>query len=332
MMLFRSLLNLAETPENCDFLRVIYGRWGKESCVISASVKDAEFSTLTHPLSIKAAWGGRVKFFLDRRTVAVDDDNYLITNDRRAYASACHSGETVHAVSIFFRSGLAESALGAMLTAEDHILDRGVDVTSNTVEFAEQLHPHDRIVTPLLRYISRQIDSGFEEEMWFEQQLDFLLERMLCAHRRRLATIRSLAQMRRTTRREIVRRIAWSTDFINTYYMRPLTIGDLAKSALLSQFHFIRLFHAVHGVTPFVYLQRKRAAVAQRLLLTTDLGQNEIAARAGFASTATLARQLRRMTGIGARGLRRNARLQLDRLLETGTGGLLVDRAKSAIT
>lgn len=284
-----------------------------ESCVISATVNDAEFSTLTHPLSIKAAWGGRVRFLLDRRTVAVDDDNYLITNDGREYASACHSRETVRAVSIFFAPSLAESALGAMLTAEDHILDRGIGATSSTVEFAEQLHPHDRVVTPLLRYISSQVDSGLEDDMWFEQQLDFLLERMLCAHRRMLATISSLARMRRTTRREIVRRIAWSTDFINTYYMRPLTIGDLANSALLSQFHFIRLFHAVHGVTPFVYLQRKRATVAQRLLLTTDLGQSEIAARAGFASTATLARQLRRLTGAGARGLRRNARLPVDR-------------------
>ena len=308
MLLFRSLPNLADTPANRGFLRIYRSRWGKENCVLSVRGRQAAYAMLAQPLSVKAAWGGFVRFFLDGRAVAVDDDNYFITNDQRPYASALHCQETVHAVSIFFRPGLAQETLGALLTPEDRILDRGSEAVTRTVEFAEHLRPHDRVVTPLLRHIADQVDDGISDEMLFEELLSLLLERMLHSHRRSLAAIAPLDLARRATRREVLRRIGWSTDYLNTYYMRALTIGDLAQASSLSQFHFIRLFRAVHGVTPFAYLQKKRAAAARRLLMSTELGHDEIASRVGFACQSTMFRQLRRLTGEGGRRLRRNCK------------------------
>jgi AraC family transcriptional regulator len=150
-------------------------------------------------------------------------------------------------------------------------------------------------VSPLLRYIASQADDGVDDELWYEEQCSFLLERMLRAHCQAYAVIHSLELAREATRREILKRIGWSTDYIHTFYMRPLTMADLAKAASLSRFHFIRLFRAVHGVTPFAFLQRKRAAVARRLLAEASLGQAEIAARSGFGSRSTMLRQLKRL-------------------------------------
>jgi AraC family transcriptional regulator len=152
------------------------------------------------------------------------------------------------------------------------------------------------------------VDRELADEMWYEEQLSFLLERMLRAHRAFLTAIHSISAVRQSTQREILKRIGWSTDYINTHYARSLGIGDLAKSASLSRFHFIRLFRAIYGMTPYAYLQRKRATVARRLLLSTNLSQEEIASRVGFESRSTLFRSLRRLTGASARTLRRDAR------------------------
>jgi AraC family transcriptional regulator len=148
------------------------------------------------------------------------------------------------------------------------------------------------------------VDAGIEDELWYEQQFNFLLERLLRAHHEGLAFVDALGMVRRATRREIRRRIGWSTDFINTYYMRPLGMAELARSASLSRFHFIRLFRAIHGLTPFAFLQRKRAAVAARLLRSTRLGQAAVAKRVGFESRSTMFRHLRRHAGASVRGLR----------------------------
>ena len=308
MLLFRSMPVVDDVPSNREFRRYFYSKWGRENAIVSGRVRHAEYPLFTQTLSIKAAWGGRECYYIGGRTVAVDDDNYLIINDQRTYASSLVTDRQMRSFSIFFRPGLAEETLGALRRPVKSDLDAGGDAPAIAVEFAESLHPHDQLVTPLLRYIAAQVDAGVEDEMWYEEQFSFLLERMFRAHGELLALIDSLGLARQVTRREILRRIGWSTDYINTYFMRELSIEDLARAATLSKFHFIRLFRAVHGSTPFAYVQRKRAAEARRLLMSTKLDQDQIAARVGFQSRSTMFRQLRRIAGSGVRGLRGGSR------------------------
>src|SRR5262245_37263408 len=304
MLLCRSFPTIEDIPANQEYRRFFYSKWGIENCIVSARARHAEYPPFTQRLSIKAAWGGSERYGLGARTVAVDDDSYLVLNDRRTYSSALTSREPVHSFSIFFRPGLAEETLGALRVTIERSLDAGGESPAGSAEFAEHLRPHDGLVSPLLRLIAVRVDAGLEDDLWYEQQFVFLLERMLRAHHEGLAFTDTLGMVRRATRREIRRRIGWSTDFINTYYMRPLGMGELARSASLSRYHFIRLFRSIHGMTPFAFLQRKRATVAARLLRTTDLGQAAVAKRVGFESRSTMFRHLRRHEGAGVRGLR----------------------------
>jgi len=304
MLLCRSFPAVEDIPANQEFRRFFYSRWGLENCIVSARACHAEYPPFTQRLSVKAAWGGSERYHLGGRTVAVDDDSYLVLNDRRTYASTLESREPVHSFTIFFRPGLAEETLGALRLSTERSLETGGESPAGSAEFAEHLRPHDAWVSPQLRRIARQVDAGLEDALWYEQQFNFLLERMLRAHHESLAFIESLVMVRKSTRREIRRRIAWSTDFINTYYMRRLGMSELARSASLSRYHFIRLFRAIHGLTPFAYLQRKRAVVAARLLRTTGLRQETVAKRVGFECRSTMFRHLQRHAGVGVRGLR----------------------------
>jgi AraC family transcriptional regulator len=310
MFLIHSMPNVADTPENAAFRRFFYSKWGKENCLISARAKTAIYPQFRQRLSIKCAWGGSERYHIDGRTVAVDDDTYLVLNDGRQYASTLASSRPIHTFSIFFRPGMAEETLGDMLTPCDRLLERGPEPARRSVEFAEYLRPHDQTVTPVLRFIAHHVDRSLGDELWYEEQLSFLLERMLQAHRSSIDAMDALQAARRGTRREVFKRIAWSTDFIHTYFHQPLTIEQLAGSAHLSKYHYIRLFRLVHGVTPYQYLQRKRATAAGRLLETTELGHEEISVRVGFDHRSTLFRQLRRWTGRSGRELREFNRLE----------------------
>jgi AraC family transcriptional regulator len=305
LLLLRSLPRPKDLQRDCEFRRSFYAVWGKVNAILDAAGEtDVEYIPYTQRLSVKACWGGKERYFIDNRALTVDDDNYLIFNDRRTYASTIRSVRPVRSFSIFFRPGFAEEVLGGMLTSQDRILDRGGEAAGRPVEFAEHLRPHDRIVTPVLRYIAFHVQQGVEDEAWYEEQLSFLLERMLGSHRLTTQTVQSLAASRSAKRQELYRRLTWGRDFIHSNYQQQITIDDMARAACLSKYHFIRLFHALEGVTPYRYLQRKRVAAAQRLLTTTELTHVEIAEQVGFDHRSTMFRHMRRVTGRSGRQLR----------------------------
>ena len=295
---------LRPLPANEAYRRAFYGRFLRESCIVFAKCRRVDMPPFTQRLSIKAARGGREMYFIDHRSVAVDDDNFLILNDGRTYGSAVESRRDIESYSIFFRKGLAEEVLGALVTPADRILDRSDWRASQPVEFVESLQSHDRLVTPVLGFIRRHLESGLEEEGWYDEQLHFLLERMLMHHRHVIGRVRSAAALKSTTRAEIYRRICLATDYIHTHYDEQLDLDVLANAACLSKFHFLRLFTDIHGITPHAYLQRKRAMAAARLLATTRMSAEEVAADVGYSARSSLFRQLRRWHGVSPRALR----------------------------
>jgi AraC family transcriptional regulator len=282
-------------------------RWGRENCIIWGRARRAKFGPCAHGLSIRAAWGGEERCHFDGRTLAVDDDSFLTLNNGRVCTTQIDSARPVESFAIYFGPGLVEHAYGAMTLTLEKALERGDAVVERSAEFLESLHPHDKLVSPVLRYIRLHLLRGLDDEAWYDEQLTFLLERMLAHRDGVLARVDSLQINRAVTRREIHRRVSLATDYLHSNYRQPLDLDELARAACLSKYHFLRLFTLVHGITPHQYLLRKRAKAALRLLQTTPLDVSEIAASVGFAQRQSLLRQMRRWTGLSPREIRRES-------------------------
>ena len=279
---------LAPAPENDAYRRGFYRRWGLENCIVRGTGRNAEYTQFRQRLSIKVARGGRERYFIDGRSIAVDDDCFLILNDNRTYGSRFESDVDIQSFSIFFRPGLAEEVFGALSTPVDGI------GAPRAVEFAESLQPHNALVSPMLRYIEHAVTSGVEDGDWYEEQLHFLLERMLAHQRRVAADLQKLTALKTATRIEIHRRLGLAVDLVHAAYETGIGLAEMAEAACLSKFHFLRLFTGLHGITPHAYLQRKRAQAARRLLDATSLTAAQVARRTGFLSRSTMVRQLKR--------------------------------------
>lgn len=68
----------------------------------------------------------------------------------------------------------------------------------------------------------------------------------------------------------------------------PLRIDDLARHARQSRRTFLRAFGASTGTTPAAWLRAQRLDAARRMLETTDVPVDQIAAACGFGSPVTL--------------------------------------------
>jgi AraC family transcriptional regulator len=285
-----------------------YSRWGRENCIIAARTQHAEYPVYQQRLSIKAAWGGRESYYLDGRHAAVDDETYLILNDARSYSSRLRNKTPVTSFSIFFRPGMAEDVARSFNESPQSLLDDPCAKVGRSLEFSEHARRHDRQITPVLRFIYQHVSAGITDEAWYEEQLHFLLQRMLVLRGHDRTVTHLIPATRSSTRTELFRRVGLGVDFINTHFADPIGLREIAAAALLSPFHCLRVFKAVHGVTPNVFLNERRLQAAERLLRGSKYSLDEVASRVGFQSRTTLFRQMKRSRGVSPTGMRLSQR------------------------
>ena len=78
------------------------------------------------------------------------------------------------------------------------------------------------------------------------------------------------------------RRIATAVRFIELHFRQPLSLEDLSALVGISQYHFLRTFRQVVGLTPHQFLLRRRLREAALRLRTTNESVLDIALDAGF--------------------------------------------------
>ena len=131
--------------------------------------------------------------------------------------------------------------------------------------------------------------AGERSEDWLEEQSLLLMHELLGQ-----ARAADAGAPRRSARTELLRRLHLAADFIDSSHAQPLTLDDMARVACLSRYHFVRHFRALHGITPYAFLLRKRARVAQRLIERGARDREAVALACGFGSRFALARALQR--------------------------------------
>jgi AraC-like DNA-binding protein len=281
------------TPANVAFREMFARRWGRENTLVCGLTREAVYQEHGQTLSIKAAWGGRERFILPERELAIDDDHWLVMNDGRRYASVLRADQPVATLAIFFRPGLPAEVAAARRLALPAALATPEPARVAAPEFSEHLRAHDGGATSRwLRGLWQQVQDGERSEPWLEQQSIALIDHLLGVH--------AEAPAARSARDELRRRLRLAADHIDTCYAEPLDLAAMASVACLSRWHFVRHFRAEFGLSPYAYLLRKRARVAARRLSAGREERESVAQACGFGSRFALARALRRFGHDGA--------------------------------
>ncbi|MFV3131290.1 AraC family transcriptional regulator, partial [Niveispirillum sp. KHB5.9] len=86
-------------------------------------------------------------------------------------------------------------------------------------------------------------------------------------------------------------------EYIEARLGEELNLSHLATEVGLTRYHFIRAFRVSLGTTPFRYLNKRRIARAQQLLLDPHLSITEIGLTLGFSSHSHFTETFRKITG-----------------------------------
>jgi AraC family transcriptional regulator len=87
-------------------------------------------------------------------------------------------------------------------------------------------------------------------------------------------------------------------DYIDAHLSQPLTLGDLAEVACLSEYHLARMFRTSFGLPPAAWIAQQRIEWARLLLRTTALPLAQIAARCGYANASHFSHRFREAVGV----------------------------------
>jgi len=86
-------------------------------------------------------------------------------------------------------------------------------------------------------------------------------------------------------------------EYLRRNYAKPLTLGEIAWHAKMSEEHLARVFRKVTGQTVFDYLRTVRLESAKTLLIASSQSLTEIAALTGFGSLSLFSRNFGQYVG-----------------------------------
>ena len=96
------------------------------------------------------------------------------------------------------------------------------------------------------------------------------------------------------------RKLSQIHEFIESRLESNLTLLDLATESGFSRSHFLRVFHATTGLTPHLYVLKRRIERARQLLEQRNLSIAEIVYKCGFSNQAHLTMAFRKEYGVYA--------------------------------
>ncbi|MFI0450354.1 helix-turn-helix transcriptional regulator [Actinomadura sp. 6N118] len=91
-------------------------------------------------------------------------------------------------------------------------------------------------------------------------------------------------------------------------YSEPLSLTEIARSALLSRFYFAHLFRDATGVTPGRFLAAIRIHQAKLLLLNTPMSVSDVSSAVGYSSLGSFTNYFTASVGVSPARFRRLSR------------------------
>lgn len=112
-------------------------------------------------------------------------------------------------------------------------------------------------------------------------------------------------------RHESFRRLCQAREMLTEMEEETPSIAEVARSAGISPYHFIRQFESVFGLTPHQFRIRSRLERAKFLLAKGHHSVTEVCMEVGFSSLGSFSDLFARRVGIAPSAYQRRARIMV---------------------
>lgn len=100
------------------------------------------------------------------------------------------------------------------------------------------------------------------------------------------------------TREELYRRLLQAQALMHDSWRQELTLGDMARHACLSPYHFHRSFRAAYGQSPGQWFRKLKLEKSREMLAARRWTVREVALHCGFADVFSFSKAFKKVYGV----------------------------------
>jgi AraC family transcriptional regulator len=266
------------------------------------SAAEYHYPAHTTPYLLVSNFGGVGDYLLNGEAIRANDQLFYFANAGDEL-EICYSGMRAReALLMLFDQDMVREAADAVLRPPEYVLDHPGDAAGEQVVVPGIPFGYTSAFRQLVEGVRLEAGraggaglggrDGLPAESFAEQVLAGFFRLYGAAH----AEMRGLVAAKASTRQELYKRLVVARAYMEENVGAPLTVGQIARVALLNRFYFIELFKSAFGVTPHQYLRRKKLEYAYGLLRSGHT-VTEVCHWAGFHSVGSFTHLFKRTYG-----------------------------------
>jgi len=236
--------------------------------------------------SIKWVPRGRAVYRVGGTSHHLSDARTVILNSKQPYELEFPETFGTQTLCVFYSDDLLRAAM--MRLDEDEAPD-------GLPEFPDVVFRPTGVVAQELERLHGFFDADDPSVLASEEQLLTLLQAVVASAREHAGAAERTGALKASTRKLLLARLERAREILHD--KADVSLDALAREAGLSKFHLLRLFKAVHGMTPSSYATSQRMEHAKAMLKDTSLTAAAIAEAIGYESDSAFLRAFRRHTG-----------------------------------
>lgn len=265
--------------------------------VIQSDLANYHHQSISEGISIKYVVEGKEVYIIDGKEIEVQQGQFLIVNHHKRIEASIQGRHRALGICLYIDPSFVNSVQESRIYSTEKLLeDPKLGVKS-------PIRPK-QLVYPLIGSVFQQFIYNTPRRLsnWDKEQVSpffYDMAELLISHEEQTdLQINNINATRKSTRLELFRRLGQSKEFIHAHYDRKLSVKEIAQSALLSEYHFIRSFKQAFGQTPAQYIQYYRVEKACELLKNKKLAISEIALKCGFSDYQYFSKCFKKLKGV----------------------------------
>ena len=256
------------------------------------------------PLSIKFCLADALRYQQGKHHIEVPKGCFFV-NNRGRDMECLPNNPGGKVLFLYFTDALMHDVRRNMNLPDNTLLD-APDAPSQPTHFFEHIYRHTDTLTESLNVLARQVSSdGMSRRDLTPDVFYRFAEKLLVLQNGVSKEMRRLNARTPATREELYRRVLTARDFMHDHWQQELVLPDIARQACLSPYHFHRSFREAFGVSPGLWLRRKKMEKAKMLLETGHVTVTETAQMCGFADVFSFSKAFKKVWGVSPGGVSR---------------------------
>lgn len=272
----------------------------KNSNLINYSVLNEFYSPSPfRSFSIKYVVDGSELYSVNGNKYVIKNKQYLLANKFSEGFVEVDSKKSVTGICIDVAPSILSEVVASYLKPDTNISDIDLDRFFNTPSFLENKYNANQTqLGQFMLGLESVLLNNPTSELHLTNEFYYTLaEKIVEDHIPVFKQFQSVKAIKIQTKKELLRKLYRSKDYIDTYFSSPISVESLALEVGLSEYHFFRLFKSVFSLSPHQYIIQKRLWFARSILKSEQLDVSTVSILSGFSDIYSFSKAFKKHFG-----------------------------------